>query len=238
VKADRVSADRSGLKARLISPVGDMEIRSSLIGEINIYNILAASAAALALHVDLDAIAEGIEKLEMVPGRLELVKSPSDLALVVDYAHTPDALLKALTTLRPIVQGRLITVFGCGGDRDKGKRSEMGLVAGENSDLLFITSDNPRSEDPRSIIAQIEKGTQDSGLIRLNNSPQRPFTGSGYFVEADRREAIRKAIALADKRDLVLIAGKGHEDYQIVGGQRKSFDDRKEAALAASELHH
>jgi UDP-N-acetylmuramoyl-L-alanyl-D-glutamate--2,6-diaminopimelate ligase len=238
VRADHVSADRSALKARLITPVGDMEIRSSLIGEINIYNILAASAAALSLHIDLDAIADGIGKLEMVPGRLELVKSPSDLALVVDYAHTPDALLKTLTTLRPIVQGRLITVFGCGGDRDKGKRSEMGLIAGENSDLVFITSDNPRSEDPLSIIAQIEKGAQDSGLLRLNNSPQRPFTGSGYFVEADRRQAIRKAIALAEERDLVLIAGKGHEDYQIVGGQRKSFDDRKEAALAASELRH
>lgn len=238
VRADRVSADMSGLNARVITPMGDMQIRSPLIGEMNIYNILAASAAALSLHVDLDAIAEGIEKLEMVPGRLELVRSPSGLALVVDYAHTPDALLKTLTTLRPIVQGRLITVFGCGGDRDKGKRSEMGLVAGENSDLVFITSDNPRSEDPLSIIAQIEKGTQDSGLTRLNNSPQRPFTGSGYIVEADRRQAIRKAIALADERDLVLIAGKGHEDYQIVGGQRKSFDDRKEAALAASELRH
>ena len=117
------------LKARLISKVGDMEIRSSLMGEINIYNILAASAAALSLHVDLDAIAEGIEKLEMVPGRLELVKSPSALALVVDYAHTPDALLKALTTLRPIVQGRLITVFGCGGDRDEERRTAMGAAA-------------------------------------------------------------------------------------------------------------
>ena len=238
VRADHVSADRSGLNARLITPAGDVEFRSSLIGEINIYNILAASAAALSLQVDLDAIADGIEKLDVVPGRLELVKSPSELAVVVDYAHTPDALLKTLMTLRPIVQGRLITVFGCGGDRDKGKRSEMGLIAGENSDLVFITSDNPRNEDPLSIIAQIEQGTQDSGLIRLNNSPQRPFTGSGYFVEADRRQAIRKAIALADKRDLVLIAGKGHEDYQIVGGQRKTFDDRKEAALAASKTGH
>ncbi len=238
VRAERVSADRSGLKARLITPVGDMEIQSSLIGEINIYNILAASAAALSLHVDLDEVANGIERLKMVPGRLESVKNQSGLNLVVDYAHTPDALLKTLTTLRPIVEGRLITVFGCGGDRDKGKRSEMGLVAGENSDLVFITSDNPRSEDPLSIIAQIEKGTQASGLIRLNNSPQRPFTGSGYFVEADRRQAIRKAVALAEKKDLVLIAGKGHEDYQIVAGQRRHFDDREEAVLAASELRH
>jgi len=238
VSGEHLSADRSGLKARLLTPVGAVDIRSSLIGEINIYNILAASAAALSLHVDLDAIAEGIARLKRVPGRLELVKNQRGLNLVVDYAHTPDALLKTLTTLRPMVDGRLITVFGCGGDRDKGKRSEMGLVAGENSDLVFITSDNPRSEDPLSIIAQIEKGTQATGLIRLNNSSQRPSKGSGYFVEEDRRQAIRKAVAMADERDLVLIAGKGHEDYQIVGGQRKRFDDRKEAALAASELGH
>ena len=238
MRGERLSANRTGLKARLITPVGEVDIRSSLIGKVNIYNILAASAAALSLDVHLDAVSEGIERLGMVPGRLELVKNQSGLSLVVDYAHTPDALLKALTNLRPIVDGRLITVFGCGGDRDKGKRSEMGLVAGENSDLVFITSDNPRSEDPLSIIAQIEKGIQGTGLIRLNNSAQRPFTASGYFVEADRRRAIRKAVALADETDLVLIAGKGHEDYQIVGGQRKHFDDREEAARAASEVGH
>jgi UDP-N-acetylmuramoyl-L-alanyl-D-glutamate--2,6-diaminopimelate ligase len=238
VRGERLSADRTGLKARLMTPVGEVDIRSSLIGEMNIYNILAASAAALSLNVHLDAVAEGIERLGMVPGRLELVKNQGGLNLVVDYAHTPDALLKTLTNLRPIVDGRLITVFGCGGDRDKGKRSEMGLVAGENSDLVFITSDNPRSEDPLSIIAQIEKGIQATGLIRLNNSPKRPFKGSGYFIEADRRRAIRKAVALADETDLVLIAGKGHEDYQIVGGERKRFDDRKEAARAASKAGH
>ena len=155
---------------------------------------------------------------------------------MVDYAHTPDALLKTLETLRPLVDGRLITVFGCGGDRDKGKRHEMGFIAGDSSDLVFITSDNPRSEDPLSIIAQIEEGTEKSGLVRLNNSPKKQFAGSGYFIEVDRRRAIRKAVSLAGEKDLVLIAGKGHEDYQIIGGERKTFDDRKEAALAASEL--
>jgi UDP-N-acetylmuramoyl-L-alanyl-D-glutamate--2,6-diaminopimelate ligase len=133
------------------------------------------------------------------------------------------------------VHGRLLTVFGCGGDRDKGKRYEMGRVAGENSDLVFITSDNPRSEDPLSIIAQIEKGTQESGLTCLNASGQGVNPGSGYFTEADRRKAIRKAVSVADKEDLVLIAGKGHEDYQIIGKERKAFDDRKEAALAAAQ---
>jgi UDP-N-acetylmuramoyl-L-alanyl-D-glutamate--2,6-diaminopimelate ligase len=238
VRGEHLSADRSGLKARLVTPLGDVDIRSSLIGKVNIYNILAASAAALSLNVSLEAVSEGIGRLGTVPGRLELVKNQSALSLVVDYAHTPDALLKALTNLRPIVDGRLITVFGCGGDRDKGKRSKMGSVAGENSDLVFITSDNPRSEDPLSIIAQIEKGIQATGLIRLNHSAHKPVKGSGYFVEADRRRAIRKAVALADETDLVLIAGKGHEDYQIVGGQRKHFDDREEAARAASEIRH
>lgn len=238
VRANSISADRTGLKAKLITPVGDKDIRSPLIGEVNIYNVLAASAAAISLNIDLDAVAEGTERLRVVPGRLELVENSRGLALVVDYAHTPDALLKTLKTLRPLVDGRLITVFGCGGDRDKGKRYEMGFVAGKNSDLVFITSDNPRSEDPLSIIAQIEKGTQKSGIIPLNSSSQRQFTGSGYFIEVDRRKAICKAVAMAGERDLVLIAGKGHEDYQIIGGERKSFDDRKEAALAASQVGH
>ena len=238
VRAERVSAQRSGLEARLITPAGELHIRSSLMGEINIYNILAASAAAISLNADLHAVGEGIERLKVVPGRLEPVNNTRGLNLVVDYAHTPDALLKTLKTLRSLVDGRLITVFGCGGDRDKGKRSEMGMVAGQNSDLVFITSDNPRSEDPLSIMAQIEKGTQASGLIRLNNSSQSPVKGKGYFVEVNRREAIRKAVAMADARDMVLIAGKGHEDYQIIGAQRKNFDDRKEAALAATEVGH
>ncbi len=236
IRADSVSGDRSGLKARLITPMGEKDIRSSLIGEINIYNILAASAAAISLNIGLDEVAEGIGRLGGVPGRLELVKNDRGLTLVVDYAHTPDALLKTLEAVRPLAKGRLITVFGCGGDRDRGKRYEMGLVAGENSDLVLITSDNPRSEEPLSIIAQIERGTQKSGLTRLEWSSQKPFTGSGYFMEVDRRKAIHGAVAIADEKDLVLIAGKGHEDYQIIGGERITFDDRKEAALAASKI--
>ena len=238
VRADSISPDRSGLRAKLLTPVGEKFIQSSLIGEVNIYNILAASAAAISLNIDLEAVAEGLKRLRVAPGRLELVENSRGLTLMVDYAHTPDALLKTLETLRPLVDGRLITVFGCGGDRDKGKRHEMGFIAGDSSDLVFITSDNPRSEDPLSIIAQIEEGTEKSGLVRLNNSPKKQFTGSGYFIEVDRRRAIRKAVALAGEKDLVLIAGKGHEDYQIIGGERKTFDDRKEAALAASEIGH
>jgi UDP-N-acetylmuramoyl-L-alanyl-D-glutamate--2,6-diaminopimelate ligase len=234
VRADSIFVDKKGLKARLITPKGERAIQAPLIGEINIYNILAASAAALSLGVDLGMVVDGIERLRVVPGRLELVENNRGLTLMVDYAHTPDALLKTLKTVRPLVHGRVLTVFGCGGDRDKGKRYEMGRVAGENSDLVFITSDNPRSEDPLSIIAQIKKGILESGLTRLNASGQELVTGPRYFVEADRREAIRKAVSMAGKEDLILIAGKGHEDYQIIGNERIAFDDRKEAALAAA----
>ena len=235
VRADSILVEKNGLRARLITPVGQKVFRSSLIGEINIYNILAASAAAIALDIDLGKVVEGIERLKVVPGRLELVENSRGLTIVVDYAHTPDALLKTLKALSPLVEGRVIAVFGCGGDRDKGKRSEMGQLAGENSDLVFITSDNPRSEDPLSIIKQIEKGAGKSGLTRLEWSSWDQSAGAGYFVEADRRKAIRQAVSIANEKDLVLIAGKGHEDYQIIGGEKRDFDDRKEAALAAGD---
>jgi UDP-N-acetylmuramoyl-L-alanyl-D-glutamate--2,6-diaminopimelate ligase len=234
VRADSVFIDKKGLKARLITPKGERSFQAPLIGEVNIYNILAASAAALSLGVDLDTVVKGIERLRVVPGRLELVENNRGLTLMVDYAHTPDALLKTLKTVRPLVQGRVLTVFGCGGDRDKGKRYEMGRIAGENSDLVFITSDNPRSEDPLSIITQIKEGIMKSGLTPLDVSSQELVTGSGYIVETDRREAIRKAVSMAGEEDLVLIAGKGHEDYQIIGNHRIAFDDRKEVALAAT----
>ena len=234
VRADSISTDKNGIRARLITPVGEKEIQSTLIGKINLYNILAASAAAISLGVDLNAVAEGIEKLRVVPGRLELVPNGRGLMLVVDYAHTPDALLKTLETLIPLAKGRLITVFGCGGDRDKGKRYEMGLIAGENSDVVFATSDNPRSEDPDSIIAQIEEGLKRSGLNKKLWSSASKSMEKGYFIEVDRRKAISNAISMANEKDLVLIAGKGHEDYQIIGGKIRYFDDRKEAASAAS----
>lgn len=232
--ADSISTDKTGVRARLITPEGELEISSPLIGRINIYNILAATAASVSLNIGLDMVAEGIKRLETVPGRLELVKNKRGLTIAVDYAHTPDALLKALETLRPLTEGRLITLFGCGGDRDRGKRYEMGLVAGENSDIVFITSDNPRSEDPAFIIGQIEDGVKQSGLACTQWSTSSSPATPAYFIEVDRRNAIKKAISMADKKDLVLIAGKGHEDYQILGSEKRFFDDRKEAALAAN----
>jgi UDP-N-acetylmuramyl tripeptide synthase len=153
---------------------------------------------------------------------------------VVDYAHTPDALLKAQETLRPLTEGRLITLFGCGGDRDKGKRYEMGICAGKNSDIVIITSDNPRNEDPESIVRQIEEGVQSSGLAKAEWSICIGAEKPAYFIEVDRHKAIEKAISMANKKDLVLIAGKGHEDYQIIGREKRFFDDRKEVAQATN----
>jgi UDP-N-acetylmuramoyl-L-alanyl-D-glutamate--2,6-diaminopimelate ligase len=232
VTAQAIQRDRNGLTFRLKTPAGEGVVRSSLIGDFNVYNILAAAGGGMAMNFPFEAVAEGIEKLKAVPGRLERVKNGKGLTLVVDYSHTPDALLKAMTSLKPYAKGRLITVFGCGGDRDRGKRYDMGRLAGEHSDVAFITSDNPRSEDPLSIVKEIEKGMLDSGL-RKGGGNTHP--GRGYFVEVDRRQAIRKAVAMAEEADVVLIAGKGHEDYQIIGSERRPFSDQEEAAHAASE---
>jgi len=237
IRAVELQSERNGLRFRLSTPAGRREIRSSLVGEFNVYNILAASGAALSLGIGLDSVVEGVEALQGVPGRMESVRNRRELCLVVDYAHTPDALSRTLISLRATTKGRLITVFGCGGDRDRGKRHPMGLVAGRESDLVFLTSDNPRSEDPLSILSEIEKGLMDSDLGKLEWPPASRDVRGGYFVEVDRRKAIRMAVSLAEKEDLVLIAGKGHEDYQIVGGERRHFDDREEAALACSEAY-
>ncbi len=234
-RAEHVRGSIGGLTARLITPSGETDIDSPLIGDFNIYNILAASAGAYCLGMGLDTICSGIRGSQKIPGRLELVENSRSLTIVVDYAHTPDALLKALKAVRPLVKGRLITVFGCGGDRDKGKRRQMGLVAGEHSDLVFITSDNPRTEDPAVIAAEIEQGVRDAGLKDLTRHPGSGVGGPGYCLDIDRRNAIRRAIDVADKDDLILIAGKGHEDYQIIGREKRPFDDRRVAAEAAME---
>ena len=231
VRADSIQLGKDGLNFLLRTPSGQGLVRSPLIGDFNVYNILGAAAAGLALNFSLEAVIRGIEALSSIPGRLERVENPRGLTLVVDYSHKPDALLKAMTSLKPYAKGRLITVFGCGGDRDRGKRYDMGRLAGEHSDVAFITSDNPRSEDPLSIVKEIEKGILDSGLRKGGNS----HSGKGYFLEVDRRQAIRKAVAMADQTDIVLIAGKGHEDYQIIGSKKTPFSDQEEAARAASE---
>jgi UDP-N-acetylmuramoyl-L-alanyl-D-glutamate--2,6-diaminopimelate ligase len=222
VRAKDVNVSRTGLRAGLISKkLGEIDIRSSLIGNFDIYNIMAAASTAITLGVDLETIASGILNMKGVPGRMELVPNTRSLTIVVDYAHTPDALEKALGAAKQITGGRILTVFGCGGDRDKGKRNEMGRVAGRHSNKVFITSDNPRSENPVTIANEIERGVIASGQ-------------KNYRVELERTTAIRMAVESALENDLVLIAGKGHEDYQIIGNTRRAFDDRLVAAKAAS----
>jgi len=204
------------------SQKGEIEITSPLVGKPHVYNMLSATAAALELGYELNSIKKGLEKCVGAPGRFERVPNDGDFAIVVDYAHTDDALLNTLKTARDLTDGKIITVFGCGGDRDKTKRQPMGLVAGENSDFVIITSDNPRTEDPLKIIEEIEIGVKE--------------TGTEYVAISDRREAIYRAISRAGADDVVIIAGKGHETYQLIGGEKFHFDDREVAADAVRKL--
>ena len=202
------------------TPIGEKNITSPLVGKPHVYNMLAATAVALELGYDLDKIGEGLETCIGAPGRFERVPHDGDFAVVVDYAHSDDALLNTLKTARDLTGGQIITVFGCGGDRDKTKRAPMGEVAGTHSDLVIVTSDNPRTENPLKILSEIEVG------LKETNCP--------YLIISDRREAIHRAIQKAEPSDVVLIAGKGHETYQIVGNEKFHFDDR-EIALEALE---
>jgi UDP-N-acetylmuramyl-tripeptide synthetase len=226
VTADDINVSLlTGTSFLLKTPHGEREINSPLVGRPHVYNMLAATGAAIWLGYDLDSIQRGLDKCVGAPGRFERVPNNSGFAVVVDYAHTDDALLNTLKTARELTDGRVITVFGCGGDRDKTKRVPMGRVAGENSDIAIITSDNPRTEDPIDIIREIEDGVRQ--------------TNARYEVVSDRRDAIFRAVALASPGDVVIIAGKGHETYQVVGNDRFHFDDRevaREALERAAEI--
>ena len=208
----------AGMRFRLRTPVGERDFSSPLVGPPHIYNTLAAVGSGLALGYSLDVITNALGTCTGAPGRFERVPHDGDFAVVVDYAHSDDALLNVLRTAREVTQGRIITVFGCGGDRDRSKRAPMGEAAGSLSDVVILTSDNPRTEDPNQILADAEGGIQK--------------TGKPYEKIADRREAIHHAIAQARANDLVLIAGKGHEDYQILGREVFHFDDREVAREA------
>jgi UDP-N-acetylmuramoyl-L-alanyl-D-glutamate--2,6-diaminopimelate ligase len=210
-----------GIRATLSSPSGPLEIQTPLIGEYNLYNIMAATAVGISLNIPREAISQGIKKLSLVPGRMEQVGDGNPWVLV-DYAHKPEALEKSIKEVKRLSARKVFVVFGCGGDRDRSKRAPMGRIGVQWSDIAIITSDNPRTEDPLQIIEEIEKGAKEV-------SPPR------YLVIPDRREAIKKAIALAGSQDCVLITGKGHEDYQIVGEQRLPFNDREEALKALKE---
>ncbi|MDD2708989.1 MAG: UDP-N-acetylmuramoyl-L-alanyl-D-glutamate--2,6-diaminopimelate ligase [Verrucomicrobiae bacterium] len=213
----------AGSRFRLVAPQGSVEISTPLCGRHNVSNCLAAAAAGLGLGLDLQTVKQGLEAVQNVPGRLERVnggKGKKGFSVFVDYAHTDDALCNVLNTLRPLTKGKLITVFGCGGDRDATKRPLMGKAASEFSDYCLVTTDNPRNEDPAAIVKQIE-----AGILK----------DRAYRVVLDRRQAIAEALAMAREGDVVLLAGKGHETYQESRGTRAPFDDRQVAreALAA-----
>ena len=224
VRPGPLSYSLEGLTFEARTPRGTLQLRSPLVGRPNAYNILAAVAAAMALDLPFSAIEEGIANLENVPGRFQLVSgAEDDVRVVVDYAHTDDALKNLLDTARALATGRVITVFGCGGDRDRTKRPLMGAVAARLSDLVILTSDNPRSEDPEQIIEEVKRG-----IVRpADRTPPKglPMRSTPFQAIVDRKEAIVRAVRDARGGDLVLIAGKGHEKYQQIGDRTLPFDD-------------
>ena len=221
ITAHQAEFSLNGMRFRLCTPESEVDFHSPLVGPPHVYNTLAAVASGLALGYSLEVITRALEKCTGAPGRFERVAHDGDFAVVVDYAHSDDALFNVLRTARQVTKGRIITLFGCGGDRDRSKRAPMGEAAGSLSDVVILTSDNPRTEDPDQILGDAEEG------IRK--------TGKPYKKIADRRAAIYHAIKQARTDDLVLIAGKGHEDYQIIGREVFHFDDKEVAreALAA-----
>ncbi|RPJ10994.1 MAG: UDP-N-acetylmuramoyl-L-alanyl-D-glutamate--2,6-diaminopimelate ligase [Deltaproteobacteria bacterium] len=252
ISADQVRSTFEGLSCRIRTPKGAFSIQSKLIGRYNLYNILAAVATGMGIGLPLSMLKTGVEALAGVSGRFEKIENPRGIHIVVDYAHTQDALERILLGLRSILSGRngegeasdkregerkIITVFGCGGDRDRTKRPLMGEVAGRYSDLSVLTSDNPRTEDPLAIMKEVEAGLKSLCLNEWSRNGMRSWRAErGYLSIPDRREAIRMAIRLAQPSDIVLIAGKGHEDYQIIGKEKFPFDDRVEARKALEEL--
>jgi UDP-N-acetylmuramoyl-L-alanyl-D-glutamate--2,6-diaminopimelate ligase len=227
VTAHEVSLALTGLAFDAHTPRGVIHLQSPLVGKPNVYNVLAATATAITLDLPSDAIERGVAKLTGVPGRFQIVSNGADdVAVVVDYAHTDDALRNLLETVRGVAQGRLVTVFGCGGDRDRTKRPLMGAVAGRLSDLVVVTSDNPRTEDPAAIIDEILRGMPvPADRVMQNGVTRKPVRGPDVHTVIDRRVAIDQAIEVAQPGDVVIIAGKGHEKYQVIGERTLKFDD-------------
>ncbi len=222
VRAGRIDLRADGVAFAVVTPQGEMQLALHITGLFNVANALAAIAAAGVLGLSLTSVKTALEQITGVAGRLEKVVAGQEFAVLVDYAHTPDSLENLLKAAREFTKGRIITVFGCGGDRDRTKRPVMGAVAARLSDYTVLTSDNPRSEEPHAILADIEAGAQ-------------PLIGKDkYCVITDRREAIGYALRLAQPQDVVLIAGKGHETYQIIGDKVLPFDDR----VTVRELLH
>ena len=225
--AENVRLSMNGSTFSAATPAGTFTVESRLVGEHNVYNLLGAIGVALHGGATCDQVREAVTRVSNVPGRFERVSAGQDFTVVVDYAHTEDALVRLLMAARTLKTQRIITLFGCGGDRDRGKRPKMGRAAVEFSDVVILTSDNPRTEDPLAILREVESGAREA--LQRRPSVQ-------YHMVADRREAIRTAVRLARPGDILLIAGKGHEDYQIVGTKKMHFDDREVAREAIQQL--
>ena len=230
---EHIEQDLSGSHGTIHTPKGDIQFTSPLVGAHNVENILAATAVGLTLEISLRTIKKGIESITMVSGRLESVPNRIGRFVFVDYAHTPDALENVLMALKSVKQDRIICIFGCGGDRDRQKRPLMGEIAGRLSNLAIITSDNPRTEAAETIIHHIREG-----MLRTSPHAYSPmsleagFDAKGHVIEPDRRKAIQLGIKVSRPGDTILIAGKGHETYQIIGKETVPFDDRQEAEKA------
>lgn len=206
-----------GIKATLKTPWGKTEVNSTLMGRFNLYNLMAAVAVAYHSGLNTSQVEGALQKFKAVPGRLERIGDAKGRLVFVDYAHTPDALFNVLKTLKDLQPKKIITVFGCGGDRDSKKRPLMGFEAGKISDMCIVTSDNPRTENPDHIISEIIPG-----LVKAGKKE-----GADFIVIADRKEALQKAVEMSNKGDVVLVAGKGHEDYQIIGTTKQHFSDQE-----------
>ena len=227
-------SQRDGIRAEVMTPQGTLSLESPLFGAHNLENLLVTTGCALALGVDLPTIVRALKTAKGAPGRMERVAHPHGVLVLVDYAHTPDAVERALASLRPLTRGRLFVVLGCGGDRDRKKRLPMARAAAQGADIAVLTSDNPRSEPLEQILADMEPGARAHAAQLSAESVA--SAARGYAVIPDRRDAIRLALEAAQAEDTVLIAGKGHETYQIIGRTRHAFDDRLEAARAIAGL--
>jgi UDP-N-acetylmuramoyl-L-alanyl-D-glutamate--2,6-diaminopimelate ligase len=237
IRATAVHCDLNGIRAKVSTPAGDFDFKSALVGKHNLENILSAGGVGSALNLPPDFIRAGLEAVARIPGRLERIENNTGRFVYVDYAHTPDALENVIGTLHAITTQRIICVFGCGGDRDKEKRPLMGEIVARGCDLAVVTSDNPRTEPPERIIDQILDGVKRVNSLRYTPSEVlNRFKKKGYVVEPERRRAIELGIKVSRPEDAVLIAGKGHETYQIIGKTRTAFDDREEARKAFSKL--
>jgi UDP-N-acetylmuramoyl-L-alanyl-D-glutamate--2,6-diaminopimelate ligase len=229
VRPGPITFSLDGLSFDVRTPRGTFHVRSALVGRPNAYNILGASAAAMALDVPFSAIEAGVSNLEHVPGRFQVASDAADdVRVIVDYAHTDDALKNLLETARPMAAGRVVTLFGAGGDRDRTTRPLMGAVAARLSDLVIVTSDKPRSEDPSRIIEEVMRGI----VMPADRVAPKGQRGTPALGIVDRGEAIEKAIKDARPGDLILLAGKGHEKYQVIGDKDIPFDDVEVARAA------